>query len=166
MFTRRCVLSGLLAVSLPPSVVAQGINNAPASLGDGWAVARPADAGFDQDALAAYVKRIDAGIDVPNINALLIEHEGRLVFERYWPGEDRILNGQSLGVVQHGPKIRHDIRSISKSVTSMLLGIALGRSAQDALARPITSFLPRQGELRQLAGRSDIAPRFDHDSWT
>ena len=140
MFTRRYILSSLLAFYLPSLVAAQRTSTAPAVLGDGWAVAEPAEAGLDPDALATLVELIDVGVNFQNVHAVLIEHKGRLVFERYWPDEARRPNGQPLGYVQHGPTTRHDIRSISKSVTSLLLGIALGRSADDALARPIASF--------------------------
>ncbi len=146
MYTRRNILSGILAVCLPSLVTAQGINTAPVALDDGWAVAEPSEAGLDPDALATLVEIIEKGVNVPNIHALLIEHEGRLVFEHYWPGEDRIVGVKPLGYVQHGPSTRHDLRSVSKSVTSLLLGIALGDSAKDALARPIASFFPdREG---------------------
>jgi CubicO group peptidase (beta-lactamase class C family) len=147
MFTRRYILSSLLAFYLPSLVAAQGTSTAPAVLGDGWAVAEPAEAGLDPDALATLVELIDAGVNFQKVHAVLIEHKGRLVFERYWPGEGRRPNGQPLGYVQHGLTTLHDIRSISKSVTSLLLGIALGRSADDALVRPIASFFPVKESL-------------------
>lgn len=145
MFTWRTVLPGLLAACLSLPVAAQEISTAPARLADGWGVGKPADAGLDPNALSELVEKIDTGW-IPNVHALLIEHKGRLVFERYWPGEDVSLTGP-LGHVEHGPTTRHDIRSVSKSVTSLLLGIALGESAEDALARPIASFFPDREDL-------------------
>ena len=142
MFTRRFFLSGILAVSLPSLTVAQTPGAVHAALDDGWMVADPAEAGLDPDAMAKLVEMIGAGASVPNVHALLIEYKGQLVFERYWPGEDWTLGGQSLGHVQHGPTTRHDIRSISKSVTSLLLGIAFDEAADDVLKRPITEFFP------------------------
>ncbi|MEX0366378.1 MAG: serine hydrolase domain-containing protein [Ruegeria sp.] len=144
MFTRRCIVSALMAICLPLSAAAQEVATAPAALGDGWAVAEPAEAGLDPDALAALVEKIDGG-GMPNVHAVLIEHKGRLVFERYWPGEDENW-GQPLGRIEHGPTTQHDLRSVTKSVTSVLLGIALGETADAALARPIASFFPdREG---------------------
>ena len=140
MLTSRCILSCLMAVCLAHSAAAQEIDTAPAERADGWVVAKPTEAGLDPQALSELVGKTDTGW-IPNVHALLIEHEGRLVFERYWPGEDESPTGP-LGYVEHGPGTRHDIRSISKSVTSLLLGIALGDSAEDALARPIASFFP------------------------
>ena len=54
----------------------------------------------------------------------LIEHQGKLVVEQYWPGIDQDW-GTPLGIVSHGSETLHDLRSVTKSVTSLLLGIAL-----------------------------------------
>lgn len=145
MLTWSNILLGLFAVCVPLSTSALEINTAPAELGDGWSVAEPSNAGLDPQALSEIVEKTDTGW-IPNVHALLIEHEGRLVFERYWPGEDESVTGP-IGYVEHGPATRHDIRSISKSVTSLLLGIALADAAQDALARPIASFFPKREDL-------------------
>lgn len=145
MFARRFVVSALLAVCPPLCAAAGGIDSAPVALADGWGVAGPAEAGLDPVALSNLVEKVDTGW-IPNVHALLIEHEGRLVFERYWPGDDTSLTGP-LGYVEHGPATRHDLRSVSKSVTSLLLGIALGESAEAALARPIAGFFPDREDL-------------------
>ena len=92
MVNRRYVLSCLLALCLPSSVTAQGMNTAPPSLGDGWAVTELAEARLDPAVFSILVERIDSGW-IPNVHALLIEHKGRLAFERYWPGEDVTLTG-------------------------------------------------------------------------
>lgn len=105
--------------------------------GIGWTVAEPADAGFDPVALADLAHLIDSSVNMPNVHAVLIEHNGHLVFERYWAGEDG-----ELGYVEHGPETLHDIRSISKSVTSLLLGVALDTSVENELSRSITEFFP------------------------
>ena len=83
---------------------------------------------------------------LPNVHAVLIEHKGRLVFDRYWPGKDESW-GQGLGHVDHARATQHDLRSVTKSVTSALLGIALGDTFEGALARPIASFFPDREAL-------------------
>lgn len=139
MLIKRVIISCLLAFCLPSLLVAREIDTA---LRDYWPVAEPADAGLDSEALVELVQLIDSGVNYPNIHAVLIEHTGRLVFEHYWAGEDWLSRAEPLGFVQHGPATLHNIRSITKSVTSLLLGIALGKSAEDALTRPIASFFP------------------------
>lgn len=134
MIANRFVIYCLLALCSTSLVAAKEIGT---GHGADWTVAEPADVGFDPVALADLAHLIDSGLNMPNVHAVLIEHSGQLVFERYWAGEDG-----ELGYVEHGPKTLHDIRSISKSVTSLLLGIALGASAENELSRSITEFFP------------------------
>ena len=142
MLSRLGLLVGILAVLLPFFVSAQTADTVSKPTEDGWKMAKPIEAGLDPAALADLAALINVDATYPNVHALLIEHRGRLVFERYWPGEDYLLRGGSLGVVDHGPKTLHDIRSISKSVISLLLGIALGETAETRLNHPIASFFP------------------------
>ncbi len=145
MLTRRSTVTGLLAICLPLTAQAEDIDMAPATVGDGWAVGKPSEAGLDPAALSALVLEIETDT-LPNVHAVLIEHKGQLVFDRYWPGKDESW-GQGRGHVDHGPATQHDLRSVTKSVTSALLGIALGDTAERALARPIASFFPNREAL-------------------
>lgn len=140
MVQRRFVLSGILAFGLPLAATAQDIDTTPTQLDDGWEVGETAGVGFDPEFLSTLVEKIDSGW-IPNVHAVVIEHDGRLVFERYRAGEDENW-GDPLGLVEHGPTTLHDLRSVTKSVTAVLLGIALGAAAEEALERPITSFFP------------------------
>ena len=83
---------------------------------------------------------IEAG-DFSNTHALLIEHDGSLVFERYFSGSDERW-GSPIAARVMGPDSLHDLRSISKSVTSALLGIALDDGFESAVDRPIAEYLP------------------------
>jgi CubicO group peptidase (beta-lactamase class C family) len=56
----------------------------------------------------------------------VIVRRGRLVLERYYDGQDYCW-GQPLGHVAFGPDTLHDLRSVTKSVTSLLYGIALAQ---------------------------------------
>jgi len=151
MLSRRFILCGFLALCQPTWGLAQDTSTIPAARGDGWPVAAPGKIGLDPQALAELVELIDAGVSYPNIHALLIEHDGRLIFEHYWPGEDYNWI-DPLGRVDHGPETLHDLRSVSKSVTALLLGIALGADPKDALARPIAQFFPDQNGLDPALG--------------
>jgi CubicO group peptidase (beta-lactamase class C family) len=62
----------------------------------------------------------------PDLHGLVVMRDGQIVAEHYRSGQDWKWN-EPLGVVDFGPETLHDIRSISKSVTSLLYGIALGR---------------------------------------
>jgi CubicO group peptidase (beta-lactamase class C family) len=86
----------------------------PVADGDGWRVARAADVGMDEAALAAIVQQIGEGDPVPRtaplIQSLLIARHGRLVLDEYFFGfdADRL----------------HDLRSASKTITSVMAGAA------------------------------------------
>ena len=56
---------------------------------------------------------------VASPHGLLIFQRGEILLERYWPGEDGWR-----GVRDFGPDDLHDLRSCSKSVTGLLVGIA------------------------------------------
>jgi CubicO group peptidase (beta-lactamase class C family) len=115
-----------------------------------WVSADPADARLRSAALEQVTAAIIKG-DYPNTHAVLIEHDGRLVYERYFRGTDERW-GQPLGQRVFEPSSLHDIRSASKSVTSALLGIALGKDFDRAVARPVMSFFPRRKARPDLSG--------------
>lgn len=140
---RTLLLSAAACAGLvlePHKSHAADFDAAPETRDDGWRVDRPSTGGFDPKALAALTERIQAG-EVPNVHAVLVEHDGRLIFERYFRGRDESW-GRSLGVVDHGPGTLHDLRSVTKSVTSALLGIALGADHTTVVRQPIASFFP------------------------
>ncbi|MEM6677980.1 MAG: serine hydrolase [Pseudomonadota bacterium] len=141
---------------MPRAALAADIDSAPELRTDGWHVGRPSQAGFDPEALSTLIDRIETG-EIPNVHAVLVEHDGRLVFERYFSGADENW-GRSLGVIDHGPETLHDLRSVTKSVTSALLGIALGIALggeqQTAVDRSIARFFPNLSD----ADRARLAP--------
>jgi CubicO group peptidase (beta-lactamase class C family) len=133
------------------------IEAAPPVLTDGWRVAAPAEAGFEPGALAALTADLDAGA-YPNTHAVLIEHDGRLVFEEYFEGDDEFW-GEPVGHVAFDRDSRHDLRSISKSVTAAVLGIALGDGFEAALDRPVLSFFSDNPRIRPSPGAEAVTLR-------
>jgi len=112
----------------------------PAKSPDGWKIGNFADAGFEAAALTKLTLDISAG-KFPNTHALLIEHNSNLIYEHYFAGTDEEW-GEQLGHRLMGKDSLHDLRSISKSVTSVLLGIALGKKFEEALSKPVISYFP------------------------
>jgi CubicO group peptidase (beta-lactamase class C family) len=72
---------------------------------------------------------------------------GRTLLEYYGAGED-FAWADSLGVIEFGPETLHDIRSVTKSVTALLYGIALS----DGLVPP-----PTESLLRHFPQYPDLA---------
>ena len=145
----RKFLSLAAALVLFQSAAAAEPCNAPTARDDGWPVAAPASVGLDETRLCSIVEDL-AHVKEPNIHAVLVVRHGRLVFERYFPGADEIW-AKPLGPVAHGVEVKHDLRSISKSVTSLLLGIALDRKLIASIDEPVLKFFPEYTELRTPA---------------
>ncbi|PZG19128.1 serine hydrolase [Micromonospora craterilacus] len=72
---------------------------------------------------------------------------GQTLLEHYDAGAD-FTWGTSLGVVEFGPETLHDLRSVTKSVTALLYGIALGEGLVPHPAEPL---------LRQFREHADLA---------
>lgn len=96
--------------------------------------------GIDVATLRQLTKDIRSG-KFTNTHAVLIEHRGKLVFEEYFRGRDERF-AQPLGTVSMTADTLHDLRSISKSVTSALLGICLRENFETAVNRSIGEYLP------------------------
>jgi hypothetical protein len=71
---------------------------------------------------------------------------GRLVLERYCKGQDRAWD-TPLGLVDFGPHVLHDLRSVTKSIVGLLYGIALDRGL---VPPPETSLLQQLPEYPDL----------------
>ena len=113
---------------------------------DGWTVAAPEQQGLDPALICGIGPRLEA-LKEANAHSVVITRDGRLVYEHYVAGNDERL-GMSLGEVNFNAGTKHDIRSISKSVTSLLVGIALDRRLITDLDAPVFSFFPEYGDLR------------------
>src|SRR6202012_3686598 len=85
-----------------------------------------------------------------NVHAVLVARRGKLVFERYFRGKERRWMDWS-NVVEYSPTQKHDVRSISKSVTSLLVGIAIGDKVFPPLDSPMTDYFPEHADLRTVA---------------
>ncbi|MBT6205771.1 MAG: beta-lactamase family protein [Rhodospirillaceae bacterium] len=118
---------------------------APPARDDGWPVGDVVSAGLDEERMAELA--LDLIANNPNIHAVLVEHDGALVYQQYLSGEDEIW-GRPLGHINFNVNTRHDLRSITKSITALVLGIALAGDADHALNRPIVAFFPdHDGEI-------------------
>ena len=114
-----------------------------------WERAAPEALGFDPEALEALAQRIESG-DLEGIHSLLVVRDGELAFERYFAGDDRDW-GRPLGHVEFDANTLHDLRSVTKSVVSALIGIAHGDGLLSDLDQPLSELLPDSRALCQRA---------------
>ena len=118
----------------------------PIALNDGWHISTPSKEGFDDLALQ---KTIGALLDAPlNVHSVLVERHGHLVAEYYQGGKDRSVYAVFSTRQSFSPADQHDVRSIGKSVNSLLYGIAL---QQGKVPIPSASVLDSYPELKDIA---------------
>jgi len=76
-----------------------------------------------------------------------VARRGALVFEHYRRGADE-RRRDPLPEATHGPATKHDLRSATKSVTGLLVGLALARKAIPSLDAPVFAYFPEYADLR------------------
>jgi CubicO group peptidase (beta-lactamase class C family) len=112
---------------------------------DSWQIATPESVGLSKAALCPMVKWL-AESELDNVHAVLVVRHGKLVFEQYFTGDDEHL-GSKAGIVTFGPTVRHDERSVSKSVVSLVMGIAIDHGWIKSIDAPVFSFFPEYASL-------------------
>src|SRR5262249_49168689 len=122
----------------------------PVRRGDGWPVASLGeDKLVDRNALCGTADRLTAS--AANVHAILVARSGKLVFERYFRGPDEIpgrIFGRRVKEVAFDADTLHDMKSVSKSVASLAVGIAIDRGLIRNVNEPIFSFFPELSDLR------------------
>jgi CubicO group peptidase (beta-lactamase class C family) len=93
----------------------------------GWRTAPPKAEGMDPAVLAAIPGNISSLY--PQVRSVLVVRHGYLVYERYWQGR----------TASDG----NDVQSVTKSVVSALVGIALGEGKLKGLDQPVGELLAR-----------------------
>jgi CubicO group peptidase (beta-lactamase class C family) len=138
-------LTALPVVADPPNGC-----GVPAARDDGWPVASVnEDKLIDRAALCRMADRLAASD--ANIHAVLVARHGKLVFERYFRGSDEIpsrIYGRRVENVTFDADTLHNVKSVSKSVVSLAVGIAIDRGLIRSVNEPIFSFFPDLSDLR------------------
>jgi CubicO group peptidase (beta-lactamase class C family) len=116
----------------------------PSNHDDGWVTAAPAEVGIDSAAIDALVAAIIAE-QAGALHSLLVVREGRLVVEEYFHGWQ--------------PDDLHRIASCTKSLSSLLVGIAIDRGEIEGVDVPLLDFFP---ERRSTAGDGWEKIRLEH----
>jgi CubicO group peptidase (beta-lactamase class C family) len=99
----------------------------PDSLGDGWEASHLRDQGLDPEIIDELVTAIVAG-DYGFLHSLLIVRNGSLVLDEYFYNHDR--------------ETLHRLASATKSVTSLLTGIAIDQGLLNGPEENILTFFP------------------------
>ena len=137
------VLSVLL-VSCGPEYIYQ----IPETTGDGWNTASLDSVELDQNTLGELVKLINQG-KYENIHSILIVKDGKLVFEEYFDGYAFDFSGdQHRGeYTEFGINTIHNLASVTKVITSALIGIAIDHGYIQSVEQDIFTFFPEYSNL-------------------
>jgi len=96
---------------------------------DGWLTGAPEEVGIDRTAVNAMIRAILKG-EAAALHSLLVVRDGRLVVEEYFCG--------------WGREDLHHIASCTKSVASLLVGLAVDRGLIDHVHIPLLDFFPER----------------------
>jgi len=147
----RIIFAYLFALALltPPSALSQALPSTryqvPPAGNDGWKTASADWLDVDSTRLATLTGTIRAWPEL-GVHAILIERDGKLIYEEYFDGFDERW-GQSLGRVSMTAESKHDLRSVTKSVVSALIGIAHAEGKIQSLDDPLVRWFPEYPEL-------------------
>ncbi|MBL8255324.1 MAG: serine hydrolase [Pseudoxanthomonas mexicana] len=97
----------------------------PLPMRDGWQVADARRGGWRVERLQALEAAIAKG-DYPGVTSIVVAHQGKLVYERYFNGG--------------GPDVLNDTRSATKSVTALLLGAAIDQGHIQGAQAPVYAY--------------------------
>ncbi len=105
---------------------------------NGWKKAAPSQHGFDEQRLSDFINDIRNGKLIRPAHSLLIVRNGHLVVEEYFNG------GSSSDV--------HTLQSVTKSISSTLVGVAMQQGMIKSLEQPVLSFFPEYDDFKNLDG--------------
>ena len=128
----------------------------PSRLEDGLETASLSEAGIDSNKLITLTNRILSGQYI-NIHSLLILRHNKLVYENYFDGHDQMIvfgsDDKALlrrGAINSSNNPRdslHDVRSVSKSIVSACIGIAIAQRKIKSVDENIWKYFPEYRDL-------------------
>jgi CubicO group peptidase (beta-lactamase class C family) len=119
-----------------------------------WPTAEPAKVGIDPAAISEILAQIRRG-ERGSINSFLVLRHGLLVSEGYFPGPG--LFGEPYQ--EYDKDTMHRQYSVTKSVVSTLIGIALDEGTITSIDTPVADFFPQYPELRLDAVKKTLTLR-------
>jgi CubicO group peptidase (beta-lactamase class C family) len=112
----------------------------PAARGDGWPTADLAAEGLASAPFAALAEAVRSGA-FPKLTSVLVARHGRLVYEAYFD--------------EGGPEALRDTRSATKTITGMLVGIAIEQGLLSGVGASVLSFFADRQPLRSPDPRKE-----------
>src|SRR5258708_1580548 len=136
------LLAALSFIATVPAVAADGHSpSTPQKTDDGWVTAELTDEGIGVTPINELLDRIRDNT-YKNIHAVLLVRNGRLVLEEYYAGQQedgrhRVFSRDTL----------HEIHSATKSINSILIGIAIDKHLISGVDQKISNFFPEYNDV-------------------
>lgn len=108
-----------------------------------WQITEPEAVGMDADRLLALDHLIQA--QYSNINGIVVVRQGAAVFEKYYSG--------------YGPHDRHHVASVTKSILSALIGLAIKAGCITSVNQKVLDFFPDYGSEQNADQTGEISIR-------
>jgi CubicO group peptidase (beta-lactamase class C family) len=126
------LLACILLVPGCGQAASEQVYQVPQELDDGWQTASPVSVGLDPAKIEALARDVRDG-DRDNLHSVLVVKDGKLVLEEYGRGS-------------HWLRV-HDVASVTKSVTSILIGIAIEQGAIAGTDQSLADLFPSYADL-------------------
>ncbi|MBB6108639.1 CubicO group peptidase, beta-lactamase class C family [Mucilaginibacter lappiensis] len=106
---------------------------------DGFESGSFEEANIDKNRITGLEKEVLGG--KYNIHSILILRHDKLIYEHYFAGEDAVFPNP-VGRVEHTRDSLHDCRSVTKSIVSTCVGIAIGQGKIKSINDNIFDYFP------------------------
>ena len=114
----------------------------PEETGDGWEIAALHEEGVDSEKINELIRSI-LNKRFKNIHSVVLVKNGKLILDEYFYGYDR--------------DAKHELHSVSKSITSILVGIAIDQEMIPGVDEKVYDFFPEYKGSRWIYQKYDIA---------
>jgi CubicO group peptidase (beta-lactamase class C family) len=120
----------------------------PAAFADGIETAALESVGMESGPIREMMDRVN-GTVMHRIHAILVMRSGRLVFEEYFQGYafDMDATHRDGQWMQYGRETDHFMASVSKSVTSAIVGIAVQEGLLPDLEKKVLDYFPEYADI-------------------
>lgn len=122
--------------------VDQYVYRVPEKLDDGWEISTLQKEGIEPAGIDALISGVLKG-DFKNIHSILLVKNGKLVLEEYFYGYDRDMT--------------HQLHSVSKSITSILVGIAIDQGKINGIEDYVYDFFPDYADSKWVNRQYDVS---------
>jgi CubicO group peptidase (beta-lactamase class C family) len=113
----------------------------PEQTGDGWDTGYLTDYGFDLESIGELIALVENGT-YPNVHSVLIVRDGVLLLEEYFPGYS---SGGTF--YAYDRETKHECFSVTKSINSALIGIAIDDGLIAGAQAQISDYLPEYADI-------------------